>query len=298
VAQFHEWMRQYCSELAPVFPVRAVPGTLRQQVYSTVDGTQIAPADNSPAWVVHALLVERRLSSYQDFRDVMSVMPTHMFDVPKFVRKYAVQTPNDFGWYVAHVVPAKNRDTNFRSWNRQEVERRFYLTFHPCNLFLVPGVRNRQIAEDAAVIRFIAGQYSKRYDAIWVEFVDRVRAIMDPPEPKFGASTIVFNSLGVPKVSVSDSSNEVLQQLGPVKVSYRASRLTFKRDCIEPLNWEDIFEVITPVGTYRFTKQDFYAEFPNIPKTESYRDRGSYHGKTLHLKAQRFRVDDSVDDRD
>src|SRR5262245_23325706 len=101
VTQFHEWMRQYCSEVAPVFPVRAVPGTQRQRVYSTVDGTQLAPADNSPAWVVYALLVEQRLSSYQGFRDLISVMPTHMFDVRKFVRKYAVQTPNDFGWYVA-----------------------------------------------------------------------------------------------------------------------------------------------------------------------------------------------------
>ena len=116
VCQFHDWMGRYCDEPAPVFPVRSVAGTQRRRVYSTADRTQIAPADNSPAWIVHAVLIERRLSSYRDFRDLISTMPTHMFDI----RRCASRTANDFGWYVAHIVPAKNGDTNFQLWDRRE----------------------------------------------------------------------------------------------------------------------------------------------------------------------------------
>src|SRR4051794_36844513 len=96
VARVHRWMAQYSSENSAVFPVRAVRGALRRQQYSTIDGTMIAPADNSPAWVIHALLLEGRLTSYIEFRELMLSIPTHMFDIRKVTRK----TANHYGWYV------------------------------------------------------------------------------------------------------------------------------------------------------------------------------------------------------
>ncbi len=74
---------------------------------------------------------------------------------------------------MAHILPAKDRNTNFSSWDRQEVERRYYLTLHPCNLFFVPGVRNRALGENPEIIQFVARQYAARYATTWKEFVAR-----------------------------------------------------------------------------------------------------------------------------
>jgi hypothetical protein len=41
----------------------------------------------------------------------------------------------------------------------------------------------------------------------------------------------------------------------------RATRLTFKRDLIEALAPDEQFEVVTPFGVYRFTKEEFHSEF-------------------------------------
>ena len=59
---------------------------------------------------------------------------------------------------------------------------------------------------------------------------------------------------------------------------------------IEPLTEDDAFEVETPFGTFRFTKRQFYADFPRIPVTASYRERGLYHGAKLHLQALHRRI--------
>ena len=64
--RFREWMCHYAEESAPgragvpgsegpIFPACTVAGADRRRVYLTADQTRIAPADNSPAWVVHAL---------------------------------------------------------------------------------------------------------------------------------------------------------------------------------------------------------------------------------------------------
>jgi hypothetical protein len=285
VGQFHAWMAQYCVEDGSVFPIRAVRGTARRRVYSTLDGTAFAPADNSPAWVVHALLVSERVASYAEFRKLMLRMPVHMFDIRRIVR----QTANDYGWYVAHVIPAKNRDTDFERWSRAEVERRYYLTLHPCNLFFVPGVRNRELGEHPRVIRFLTLKYAERYGPIWKEFLDRVGPIDTAEAASSGPGDMV--------VHYRSGTTDVRPTSGPlptssdlVKVRYKSSRLMFKRDDIEPLRPGELFEVVTPTGVYRFSKDEFYSVFPSIPNTASYRQSGAYHGAKLHLRAQRFRV--------
>ena len=271
VVEFDGWMNRYCQEAAPIFPIRAVTATERRRVYSTSDGTSFAPADNSPAWAVHAVLMEKRLSCYDDFQKLMADIPTHIFDVPRSVKATRA------GWYVAHIYPAKNRDTEFLLWCREEVERRFFLTLHPCNFFLMPGVRNRLQGEDPKVIAFMADQYAVRYRFIWADFLNRIHATAIPSQGEFGSEEVESNS----GRSWSDAK---------VATSYRATRLTFKRDRIEPLAPGELFEVVLPMGIYRFTKQDFYSEFTKIAQSASYRERGIYHGKNLHLKAERFRT--------
>jgi hypothetical protein len=285
VARFHEWLIAYCHDPAAVFSVRYVRGAERRQVYSTDDGTVIAPSDNSPAWVVHALLMEQRLSCYRDFRDLMLEMPAHMFDVPKLKN----QTANANGWYVAHIYPAKNGDTKFRLWTRDEVQRRFLRNLHPCNVFLAPGARNSRDGENPQVIAFMAERYASRYGLIWIEFLRHIRATALIADASFGDQPV--QSTPIP---AHDQMPMLQVGVSRAIAFYRATRLTFKRDLIEPLAPEEQFEVITPMGVYRFTKREFYADFANVARAASYREHGLYHGARLHLKAQRFRVPDQV----
>jgi hypothetical protein len=318
VVRFHEWMCRYADIALDagedrVFPVRAVRGTARRDVFETSDGTRIAPADNSPAWVVHALLVSAegehpvRLKSWADFHRLMTrQIATHMFDVPKCVAWSA----NTFGWYVAHVIPAKNRDTSWREWTRQEVTRRFFRTLHPCNLFLIPGVHNQELGESSEVIAFMAARLAEWYGTdLWNDFVSRSVgpiAICSNPSRRRARGALRVQgrdkevSQRISGVLLASSAHLGLKtepatlacagaQLA-VKAQYRATRLTFRRDVIEALADDDAFEVETPFGTFRFTKRQFYADFPRIPLTASYREMGLYHGAQLHLKALHRRI--------
>jgi hypothetical protein len=97
---------------------------------------------------------------------------------------------NDLGWYVAHLYPAKNRDTGWEAWSHAEVRRRFYLTLHPCNLFFVPGTHNVDHGENPCVIGFISERYAERYGTIWTEFVDIIGGSAFPTRPAFGERAV------------------------------------------------------------------------------------------------------------
>ncbi len=73
--------------------------------------------------------------------------------------------------------------------------------------------------------------------------------------------------------------------------SYKAKRLLFKADIIEPLSDEDIFAIHTPEGTFQMTKADFYRVFENVVKSNSYsKTLGFYHYPTIPHKAMQFLV--------
>ncbi len=71
---------------------------------------------------------------------------------------------------------------------------------------------------------------------------------------------------------------------------YSATRLTFKASVIEALSEEQVFEVATPVGTFRLSKREFYDAFPNVVRSNSYRTAGLYHYPTVPKMADPFRV--------
>lgn len=287
VNQFDLWMKQYCAEPDPVFVVRGVRGTARCNQYTTRDGTRFVAADNSPAWTVHAVLMGQRLQTYADFRALIAQMPTHMFDVKKQVR----ETANNFGWYVAHIARAKDGNTDYEAWDRPEVERRFYRTIHPCNLFFVPGVRNCHLGENLSVICFIASRYAARYGQAWTRFCQAAGFAPEAGDPDFGSTIMTIDSR--PPADQDPAHGAGLLTIDRPAIRYAASRPKFKRDPIEALNWDEVFEVATPMGTYRFTKKQFYTEFPTIPQSRSYKDACAYHGKALHLKAQKFKLPES-----
>lgn len=73
-------------------------------------------------------------------------------------------------------------------------------------------------------------------------------------------------------------------------IHYTATRLLFRKDLIEPLDFEDSIEISTPIGTYRMTKMEFYTVFDNVVQTISYRERGVYHYPKSPEKAKQFLI--------
>lgn len=243
-------------------------------------------ADNSPAWVLHGLLMSRSLTSYEDFRNSMITIPCHMFDIKRRVSL----SINEFDWYVAHLYPAKNRDTNWLAWSRAEVQRRFYLTLHPCNLFPVPGARNREQGEDPAVISFAAGRYAERYGPIWDEFVNFAGGEQIPSSSDFVVSARLprqASRLERPQVISTTNAGALASA---ARVRYTATRLLFRKHEIKSLKPDESFEVDTPDGVFQFTKHEFYTEFPGVARSRSYAVGGVYHYPKIPERAKRFRV--------
>lgn len=77
------------------------------------------------------------------------------------------------------------------------------------------------------------------------------------------------------------------------KVTYQNSRLTFKRDLIEPLAWSDEFRVVTRDGTFQMSKAKFYESFPGVVKSRSYQENGYYNYSPVPAKARRFQLDEA-----
>ena len=74
--------------------------------------------------------------------------------------------------------------------------------------------------------------------------------------------------------------------------NYRSySRLTFRKDFIEPLANDEPFSihVTNDNCTYTLTKSEFYSFFPNVVKSDSYRSKGVYSYTVTPKKILRFK---------
>jgi hypothetical protein len=95
--------------------------------------------------------------------------------------------------------------------------------------------------------------------------------------------------------SMANPSTRPAAQLGHrldgLAACYSFSRLCFKANVIEPLEMSDRFGVATPMGTFVFSKNEFYEEFPSVVASASYRVSGQYHFPKPPARAMRFVVD-------
>jgi hypothetical protein len=284
----HEWMRHYVDDPSSVLPVRCIGSNeRRRQTFTTNGDRKIIMADNAPAWALHAWLVTGLINCYDEFRASMAGIPCHMFDV----RKSVGVTINDFGWYVAHLYPTKNRDIDWKAWSHTEVRRRFYLTIHPCNLFFVPLV-DRQAGESPDVIGFVADRYSDRYGPIWDEFVDIIGGVVLTSPSGFGRRPVATLGTTQPHPDQANLRGPLPPHAttGLPAATYTATRLLFRKAVIEQLTPDQSFQVRTPIGNFQFTKQEFYESFPNVVQSRSYQVGGIYHYPALPKRAERFRV--------
>lgn len=71
---------------------------------------------------------------------------------------------------------------------------------------------------------------------------------------------------------------------------YSATRLLFRRSVIEALSMDESFQIVTPQGTFQFTRREFETEFPNVVKSNSYRIKGVYHYSTTPQRALKYLV--------
>jgi hypothetical protein len=119
---------------------------------------------------------------------------------------------------------------------------------------------------------YFAAKQAARYAAIWPSFLRL-------------ASDIGWES-------VSWAQPEILSP-SPAQAAfhgYTATRLLFKKEVIERLAPDEAFDIITPLGTFRMTRAQFYSDFSNVVATDSYRLKGIYSYSTLPDKALRFKV--------
>jgi hypothetical protein len=119
-----------------------------------------------------------------------------------------------------------------------------------------------------------------RYRSVWAEFVRLAQA----------EHVIVPRSQEPSTVAIADTSTPSSTSTA---CSYSATRLLFRRDRIDPLGWDDAFEVRTPDGIFRMTKRQFYDTFHGVTETNSYRIKGLYHYPKTPRRALPFRLADS-----
>ena len=156
----------YIRQPEAMFIVRKVSGQDRGEVVTTGDGTDLLPSDNAPAWFWHAVMFNGIDVSKPDFPTFVRETPTHLFQVSRF------QTVNTAGWHVAHILNAKDGNTDWHSWTRQDAIRRFIRNVHPLNLFYVPKVDWQRVGGDSDLIGFVAWTYSERWPDMWAEFTE------------------------------------------------------------------------------------------------------------------------------
>ena len=278
VYSLHRRVLEYCCQLHPTFVVRKVGSLDRGRIYTTASGDLLKPSDNAPAWWMHFL-------AFNGIRDDdLGQMPTHMFDIGRCLPTQI----STAGWHVAHILNAKDRNTDWRNWSRDELVRRFIRNVHPCNCFYVPTSEWRRYGGDPGVVAFFASVYARRYASVWAEFLEAAGGVHPPsaPIPRY-----IYAPRNTPEPSQRSAAEAPASaDARGVTISYRYSRLCFKAKVIEPLAMDDTFEVIAPDGTFRMTKAEFYRDFANVVRSKSYQESGIYHYPEPPTIAFKYRV--------
>jgi hypothetical protein len=296
VEEFH---RQFCTyylgDPDPLFLVRMVTGLDRGQTLRTVSGAQLRPTDNSPAWWIHYKLFTGEFTQVDSFSSLVESIPCHMFQI---------RLPNNVsqaGWHVAHIFDAKDRNVNYRGWDRAELLRRAVRNIHPCNYFYVPKTDWQKYGGDATVIAFFYEKFKALYSPIWEDFLRLIGGKQSfggigIDEYRYSFSSHQEEHGFLPKQKpnfpmVSKVKEDAMTDTDAYMAKYEFTRLCFKAEIIEPLSLDDRFCVVTPEGNYGMTKREFYETFPNVVESRSYQVDKIYHYRMTPQKAIRFKVD-------
>jgi hypothetical protein len=223
-------------------------------------------------------------------RICIETLPAHFFEV-------AAQLPLSIsaaGWHVAHIFPVKDRSTDYRTWDHKELARRCVRNIHPCNYFFIPKTDWQMWGGNEDVISYFAELYESYYGSVWPDFVSMAGTGAKALTRRAGriAYAIGPRSTVAARIAFEQLEGQSLDQQGGsvYVVTYKATRLAFKADCIEPLHTSDRFRIVTPIGTFELSKAEFYSAFPNVVRSKSYKEGRLYHYRTVPKAAQRFRI--------
>ena len=295
VARFHHELANYVQDRDALLLVRRVRGMERREEYTTADGTRLKATDNAPAWWVHYALLQDCQPAPGAFAHVVETIPAHLFDVTRAMPASA----NAAGWHIAHLFSVKDGSTDFRTWRRPDAVARFIRNIHPCNYGLVPKPEWQRWGGNERVIAFFVERFAARYADVWDEFLRMARADRDTIARVAGPVPYSYDSAAtgpaIPAPELESASMTRASGGGVARASYRATRLLFKRDVIEQLAEDDVFEVVTPQGVFAMTKADFRRAFPNVRQSLSYRERGVYHYAAVPKAALPFLAASSTD---
>jgi hypothetical protein len=296
VTACHRLLIDYCNSDDPLFLIRRIKATTRGEVYFTDTNVRFKATDNAPAWWMHFVLFHEIDFSAETFPTVVATIPTHMFEISA----HLPHSISSAGWHVAHIGDVNDRNTDFASWDRDELAARFLRNVHPCNCFFLPKRDWQKWGADKTVIGFFSLLYAQRYSAVWSEFVAMSRVDLskltrssDSVRYHYGSSSVVD---GLPRVKLEKaplpSDRHVVPHDDHTVISYSASRLLFKADVIERLADSERFRVVTPEGSYEMSKADFIRAFPKVRETKSYRESRIYHYPKVPAAAAEFLVDE------
>lgn len=290
VVHLHRLLAAYVREAAPLFLIRAVSGTDRRSDYQTHEGLTFRATDNAPSWWMYGSLFAGHRIDDGYTRAVIESLPCHLFDVAS----RSAPVPSKAGWHIAHILPVKDRNTDYRSWTRRDLERRFVRNVHPANYFLLPSANWQRLGNDAAIVNFAAALHRERYAEIWEEFAELAEfdasakvALFPDSRVEFGEGQKLKGTTLPPQGKVGTSNFPATQSDGVT--TYRATRLLFRRDIIETLGEHERFRVVTPVGDFEMSKAEFYLAFPGVVASKSYREGGLYHFPSPPKRADAFR---------
>lgn len=288
---FHTQLVNYLQSGDPLYLVRQVKKHKRGTTILTKKGFRVRPTDNSPAWWLHYQLFTGEYVNFSDFETLIESIPCHIFDLK--INNHISQA----GWHVAHIFEAKDRNTDIFTWNQQELTKRMVRSIHPCNYFYIAKQNWQHFGGEPQVISFFYERFKEKYHTIWDNYLSQIGS--DSFQQISNAGKFVYRYPKGETVRTNQAlispivKNELLVKTKKTNCSiqYEFSRLCFKADLIEPLDWDDVFCVITKDGDFRMSKQEFYESFPNVVNSVSYREKGIYHYPKTPEKALRFMLD-------
>ncbi len=294
VRLFDAIMSGYMASENPAHIVRSVKGIVRGVPNISAFNDRIIGSDNSPGWWIHAVLygLEPLSGSPDAF---FERIPTHMFRIPK------VDTLNRAGYHLAHIIPAKNLDTNWQSWSKSELERRFLLNVHPCNWFPIAKTDWRTNGGRADIIDWVKSAYRERYGDLYVSFAERTGTkwterleVVSAPTFSFSASKRETKMKANERVSVN-SGTKTHRKSTSVKLLEKNRPFVEKKSL-----GHDIKLSIRTVGMRFLIPHDtlwYWVELEtNVPNTKSWIDNGYYSWPKPSADMLKFLSDFEVKD--
>jgi hypothetical protein len=168
VMEFDQFLRSYLNSENPIHVLRTVKTLKRGVEFRNKGGYRILPTDNSPVWWLHAFL-RTNAALPADPEKFFVSLPAHMFHLPRDVRYL-----NKFGFHAAHLVNAKNGDTDWQSWSRKELVRRTLVNIHPLNVFLIAKANWQKFGGHPQTLSWVSAQYLHRYGGVMRSFLSDV----------------------------------------------------------------------------------------------------------------------------